>query len=87
MALGKPLQRTIYIGTFIHSLRLDFIEVVEVGAIGVDEKGVIAFVEKDYTSTELDETVKNKHGWEKWETVRIGDGRSTKFFFPGFVGR
>ncbi|MCJ1401100.1 hypothetical protein MMC11_004312 [Xylographa trunciseda] len=85
MASKLPLKRTIYTGTFIHSLSLDAIEVVEHGIIGVDEKGVIAFVEKGDTHAEPKETVRSRHGWEEWETVRMGDGTSTTFFFPGFV--
>ena len=87
MAFNKPLKQTIYIGTFIHSLTLDTIEVVQFGIIGVDEKGVIAFVEKDCTIVEWKEIVKSRHGWEEWETVKIGDGTSTTFLFPGFVGK
>ncbi|MCJ1316935.1 hypothetical protein MMC15_002256 [Xylographa vitiligo] len=85
MASKKILKRTTYVGTFIHSLTLDAIEVVEFGIIGVDEKGVIAFVEKDCTTTELEEVVRSRHGWEEWETVMVGDGTSTTFLFPGFV--
>ncbi|MCJ1432804.1 hypothetical protein MMC27_002161 [Xylographa pallens] len=85
MPPNKPLKRTIYIGTFIHSLSLDVLEVVEFGIIGVNEKGVIAFVEKDCTIAELQEVVKSRYGWEEWETVKIGDGASTTFLFPGFV--
>ena len=87
MASKKTLKRTTYVGTFIHSLTLDAIEVVEFGIIGVDEKGVIAFVEKDCTTTELEEVVRSRHGWEEWETVMVGDGTSTTFLFPGFVGK
>ncbi|MCJ1384163.1 hypothetical protein MMC17_007279 [Xylographa soralifera] len=85
MALKSPLKRTIYVGTFIQSLTLDAIEVVELGIIGVDEKGVIAFVERDCTLAESKDAVKSRHGWEEWETVKVGDGTSTTFFFPGFV--
>ncbi|MCJ1281415.1 hypothetical protein MMC26_000734 [Xylographa opegraphella] len=79
------LKRTIYIGTFIHSLTLDAVEVVESGSIGVDEKGVIAFIEKDCAIAELAEVVKGRHGWKEWEVVKVGDGTSTTFLFPGFV--
>ncbi|MCJ1389891.1 hypothetical protein MMC18_002748 [Xylographa bjoerkii] len=85
MASGKHLKRTIYIGTFIHSMSHEALEVVELGVIGVDETGVIAFVAKDYRLAELKETVKSRHGWDDWETVMVGDGTSTTFFFPGFV--
>ena len=86
MASKKSLKRTVYIGTFVHSLSLEAIEVVEHGIVGVDEKGIITFVEKDYTVAGLKEVVKSQHGWQEWETVMVGDGPSTTFLFPGFVG-
>ncbi|MCJ1289535.1 hypothetical protein MMC34_001068 [Xylographa carneopallida] len=85
MASKKSLKRTVYIGTFVHSLSLEAIEVVEHGIVGVDEKGIITFVEKDYTVAGLKEVVKSQHGWQEWETVMVGDGPSTTFLFPGFV--
>lgn len=75
-------KQTIFLGSFVHSKSLTELEIVENGAIGVDEKGVIRFVEKSVAS--LDE-VKSKAGagWENAETVTVKKGG---WLFPGFIG-
>ena len=57
--MGKEL----YYGTFVHSLSLGELEVVEYGAIGV-EHGKIVFVEKNVG--DLD-PVKKAHGFQDAE--------------------
>ncbi|KAF2097644.1 guanine deaminase [Rhizodiscina lignyota] len=77
MPSDKPLERTIYVGPFVHSKTFDELELCEDGAIGVDEKGKITFVDRHGTG------VSNRPGWESAKVVRIsGKG----FFFPGFIG-
>lgn len=73
-----PPEKTLYIGTFIHSISLTELEVCENGVIGVDERGKIAFVEKDGKG-------KREEGWEAAKVVRIR-GEGVGFFFPGFIG-
>ncbi|KAF2200706.1 guanine deaminase [Delitschia confertaspora ATCC 74209] len=71
-------SKTIYTGPFVHSRSLKELEIVEKGAIGVDEAGVIRFIER---GDEVGEE-KRPEGWEDAETVAVkGEG----FFFPGFV--
>ncbi|KAJ4993974.1 guanine deaminase [Stagonosporopsis vannaccii] len=78
MAASATIQRTIYLGTFVHSRSLTELEICENGAIGVDENGTIAFVEK-----ELDlESVQTKHSWQDAVPVRLS---GNSFFFPGFI--
>ncbi|KAH6616399.1 guanine deaminase [Boeremia exigua] len=78
MAASASVSRTIYIGPFVHSKSLTELEICENGAIGVDENGVIAFVEK-----ELDlEAVQSKHSWQDAASVRLS---GNSFFFPGFI--
>jgi|SRR5690242_12447604 len=78
MAASTTIQRTIYLGTFVHSKSLTELDICENGAIGVDESGTIAFVEK-----ELDlEFVQRKHSWQDAVSVRLS---GNSFFFPGFI--
>ena len=72
--------RTIFFGPFVHCKTLQEVDICEHGAIGVDETGIIAFIEREVQ--ELDPVVK-KHGWEDCRVVRIYD---SGFFFPGFIG-
>ena len=74
-----------YTGTFIHCLSLENLEVLKSAAVGVNEKGIIAFVEKNVQDSGLERLVKQKHGWTDWDVIK-GDQESTTFFFPGFVG-
>lgn len=74
------LPKTIYVGTFVHSLSLSNLEIGEKGAIGVDENGTIRFVERD---TELGDVHQNHSEWKDAKVVELkGDG----FYFPGFIG-
>ncbi|KAF2687556.1 guanine deaminase [Lentithecium fluviatile CBS 122367] len=78
MAASAPISKTIYLGAFAHCLSLTDLEVCSKGAIGVDEEGVIAFVERDVG---LEEARKRHEGWGGARVLEVKDG----FFFPGFV--
>ena len=82
----QSLQRTIYVGTFIHCISLVDLEILENAAIGVEENGIISFVEKDVKESDLAEVVEQRYGWKEVYIVK-GDEDSTAFFFPGFVGQ
>lgn len=73
------LDKTIYIGTFIHCDSLTELDVVPNGMIGVDEDGKIAFVLRSMKGRRIPEN----EGWEQAKIVRIQDHG---FFFPGFIG-
>lgn len=75
--------KTVFFGPFVHCAALNELDICESGAIGVDENGVIAFVERDVSLENLDEVLKQKQGWEDCKVVRIYD---SGFFFPGFIG-
>lgn len=77
-----PPLKTIFIGPFVHCKSLDELDICEHGAIGVDENGVIAFIERDVGGQDAD-SVATKHGWVNPKVVKIYD---TGFFFPGFIG-
>lgn len=83
MAASAPISKTIYFGPFVHSTSLAELEICENGAIGVDEKGVIAFVERDVAYDGVDEIKRRNQGWRDAGVVSVeGNG----FFFPGFIG-
>ncbi|KAF2730821.1 guanine deaminase [Polyplosphaeria fusca] len=79
MAASARIKPTIYLGAFVHSVALKELELQEKGAIGVDDNGVIAFVERDVQSIE---DVREKHAaFKEADVVEVKDG----FFFPGFI--
>ena len=80
----KQLKRTIYFGTFIHNTSLAEFEVLENAAIGIDEKGIIAFIEKNVREENIDAFAKQR-GWNDCDVVR-GTGQGTTYWFPGFIG-
>ncbi|ORY14260.1 hypothetical protein BCR34DRAFT_534410 [Clohesyomyces aquaticus] len=80
MAASAPIKKTVYYGTFVHSKSLSELDICAKGAIGVDENGVIAFVERDVSDVA---NVIQKYGeWKDAEVVKIEDNG---FFFPGFI--
>lgn len=73
------LEKTLYIGPFIHCETLTELDICPNGMIGVDEKGKIAFIVRSVKGQQIP----FNGGWEDAKTVRInGPG----FFFPGFIG-
>ncbi|KAL1301750.1 hypothetical protein AAFC00_005952 [Neodothiora populina] len=72
------LTKTIYVGPFAHCVSLQELDICVDGAIGVDESGKIAFVERDVPT----DYEPSKEGWSGAEIIRIGDNG---FFFPGFI--
>jgi guanine deaminase len=73
----------IFLGAFVHCKTQTELEIVENGAIGVDESGVIKFVERDVKS--LDEVKGTADGsWSDAEVVTVKKGN---WIFPGFIGR
>ncbi|CAI6339972.1 unnamed protein product [Periconia digitata] len=77
MAASQTIAKTVYAGAFVHSISLTELEICENGAIGVDEAGVIQFIERNGS-----EEWKEKEGWQSAKVVRL-DGKG--FFFPGFI--
>lgn len=75
-------MRNIYLGPFAHSINLKELEICPDSAIGVDEYGIIAFVERG-DGPGVIESVQAREGWENAVIHRI-PGRG--FYFPGFVG-
>lgn len=73
------LEKTLYIGPFIHCESLTELDICPNGMIGVDEAGKIAFILRSIKGAQIPVA----EGWEEAKTVRInGPG----FFFPGLIG-
>ena len=82
---------TVYSGTFIHCKSTTELEVLEHALVGVDEQGVIRFLEKDIQQNGKSvEDIVHRWGWGgqngEWELVEFG-GDDRYWFFPGFVGK
>ena len=84
LALPKPLRKSLYFGTFIHNVSLPEIEILENTAIGVDENGVILFIERGIERGYI-ARIAESHGWTEWDSY-VHQGKRTEFWFPGFVG-
>ncbi|KAF9740275.1 hypothetical protein PMIN06_010402 [Paraphaeosphaeria minitans] len=78
MAASVLVEKTIYTGAFAHCVALADMEIVEQGAIAVDEQGVIRFVEQE---VDVEDVRKRYEGWGDAKVVSVKDG----FFFPGFI--
>jgi guanine deaminase len=80
---SPPLKRRVLHGTAIHSKSLTEIEYLRNTLIGVDENGVIAFLERDVEAGKIEEIVV-KHGWslDDSETERVSLKRG-EFLIPG----
>jgi guanine deaminase len=80
MAASLSISKTIYVGPFVHSTSLTSLEICSTGALGVDEDGLIQFVEKAFQN--IDE-VKSKH--PSYSSARTIQLPNNAFLFPGFV--
>ncbi|KAH3973333.1 hypothetical protein HBI38_047410 [Parastagonospora nodorum] len=81
MAASAPIQKTIYLGTFVHSKSLTELDIYEHAAIGVDENGIISFIEKDIANVQ--DIKSQKPEWKNAKTI-IPKYKNS-FFFPGFI--
>ncbi|TVY40427.1 putative guanine deaminase, partial [Lachnellula occidentalis] len=77
-------MKSVFLGSFIHSKRLDELEYLHDTAVFVDEKGVIVAIEKDCDLKNAEETICPKLGWSRSD-VTIRTAEPGQFFFPGFI--
>lgn len=75
----SKLPRRAFHGALIHSVSLTELEVLPTGLLGVDEAGVIAFLDKAVPASDVQSTLE-KHGWEGVELVSLKRG---EFLCPG----
>ncbi|GAA5849056.1 hypothetical protein JCM3766R1_002283 [Sporobolomyces carnicolor] len=84
-APAKGVPRRVIHATAIHSRSLTEIDYIHGALIGVDETGVIAFLEREVASDEVREIVV-KHGWSlddgTTQLVSLGKG---EFVIPGLI--
>ncbi|GAB7357069.1 hypothetical protein MBLNU459_g7885t1 [Dothideomycetes sp. NU459] len=73
------VDKTIYVGPFVHCVSLQELEICTAGAIGVDESGKIAFIDRDVQA----DGYAPKH--EEWKGAKVVQIRDEGFFFPGFI--
>lgn len=81
----SPSQKTLFLGSFVHSKSLGELEFLHDSAVCVDEKGVITAVEKGCDQKTVEENVYPKLGWVAGE-VTVHTSQPGQFFFPGFIG-
>ncbi|KAM0754831.1 Metallo-dependent hydrolase [Meredithblackwellia eburnea MCA 4105] len=73
----------IFHGAIIHSLTLTELEVLPSALLGVDDKGIIAFLDKDVPADKVQQVITDSHkGWENVQLVTLKRG---EFLCPGFI--
>lgn len=84
MSTPPPLRKTIYTGTFISSpsLSVGELSVLENKALGVDESGVVVWIE-DWDGGIGGDGEEVVRDGEVWRVLRAG---RNEWWFPGFVG-
>ncbi|KAI0022559.1 guanine deaminase [Xylariomycetidae sp. FL0641] len=78
------MQNQLFLGTFVHSKKLDELEYLHNTAICVDTAGQIVAVEAECDQGRAESLLYPKLGWDK-ETVRVTVTKKGQFFFPGFI--
>lgn len=78
-AQAPPLARRVFHGTLIHSLSLAEIEYLHNALLGVNEQGVIAFVEREVDEASIDKKLRER-GWAGVQLVKMKRG---EFLMPG----
>lgn len=86
MATSKEQKKNqLFIGTFIHSKKLDELEYLHDTAICVDKSGKIVAVEPQCDLEKATGTLYPTLGWSAAD-VDVTIGQDGEFFFPGFIG-
>jgi hypothetical protein len=85
MAPPKNAKNRLFVGSFIHSKKLDALEYLHETAVCVDTSGKIVAVEPDCDLTKAREVLYTKLGWDA-EQVDVDVAQEGEFFFPGFIG-
>lgn len=73
-------KKAIYCGAFVHSATPEKLDICNSAAIGVNEEGIIAFVDRDVKDFDA---YKSKEGWTDAKILKL---EHWGFFFPGFIG-
>ncbi|OTB14332.1 hypothetical protein K445DRAFT_63113 [Daldinia sp. EC12] len=84
MAPQKNEKNQLFLGLFIHSIKLGELQYLHDTAVCVDKSGKIVAVEQQYDQRKAEETLYPKLGW-KTEDVDVTIAEDGQFFFPGFI--
>ena len=76
----------LFIGTFIHSKKLDELEYLHDTAVCVDRSGRIVAVEPQCDRRKAEEVLYPRLGWRAPD-VDVLVAEDGQFFFPGFIGK
>lgn len=85
MAPAKNNKNQLFLGSFIHSKKLDELEYLHDTAVCVDVSGKIVAVEPECDQKKAEETLYAKLGWDA-ASVEVRACKNGEFFFPGFIG-
>ncbi|KAI1659993.1 guanine deaminase [Daldinia decipiens] len=77
-------KNQLYLGLFIHSVKLGELQYLHDTAVCVDKSGKIVAVEQQYDQKKAEETLYPKLGW-KTDDVTVTIAKEGQFFFPGFI--
>ncbi len=84
MASSKNQKDQLFIGTFIHSKKLNELEFLHDTAVCVDKSGKIVAVEPQCDLDKARETLYPKFGWGAAD-VDVTVAKEGQFFFPRFI--
>lgn len=77
---APPLARRVFHGTLIHSRSLTEIEYLTDALLGVNEAGVIAFLDKDVREEKQVASKLEERGWKGVQVITLKRG---EFLIPG----
>ena len=86
MASTGNQKDKLFVGTFIHSKKLDELEYLHDTAVCVDRSGKIVAVESQCDRRRAEETLYTRLGWHAPD-VEVTVAEDGQFFFPGFIGK
>ncbi|KAI2777131.1 guanine deaminase [Daldinia loculata] len=77
-------KNQLFLGLFIHSVKLGELQYLHDTAVCVDKSGKIVAVEQQYDQKKAEETLYPELGW-KADDVTVTTAKDGQFFFPGFI--
>ncbi|KAH8680968.1 guanine deaminase [Xylariales sp. PMI_506] len=84
MSTSATVRNQLFLGSFIHSKKLDELEYLHDVAVFVDGHGKIVAVERDCDREKAEGVVYAKLGWDI-AGVEVHTCKDGQFFFPGFI--
>ncbi|ETS82806.1 hypothetical protein PFICI_04682 [Pestalotiopsis fici W106-1] len=84
MAVLQNERNHVFLGSFIHSSKLDELKYMHQTAVFVDKSGKIAHLEHDCNEGKAKTILQQKLGWDHADTEITSTGEGD-FFFPGFI--